>query len=144
MEVIPTESDSVLIFSNHYELLGGIETVCERLGALKAKCPEKKIAVEVQSVQHAVLAAASGADIVQLDKLSPLSVRRIVDRVRTIDGSTVVAAAGGIDASNARAYAEAGADVLVSSWMYFGKPADYRVVVRKSGSGGKRAEKNLP
>jgi len=35
-------SDSVLIFSNHYDLLGGIEAVCSQLQEIKSKCPEKK------------------------------------------------------------------------------------------------------
>lgn len=125
-------SDSVLIFSNHYELLGGVEALCDRLASIKSKCPEKKVAVEVESMENARLAARSGADIIQLDKLDPASVSAIAAEVRTIDSRIVVAAAGGVNASNAAAYASAGADVLVSSWMYFGKPADYRVVIRKT------------
>jgi molybdenum transport protein len=39
----------------------------------------------------------------------------------------MLAAAGGVNASNAVAYAEAGADVLVSSSPYHGKPCDVEV-----------------
>ncbi|MBF0586125.1 ModD protein [Prosthecochloris sp. N3] len=124
-------SDSVLIFSNHYDLLGGIETVCATLPDIKAKCPEKKVAVEVESLDHAVLAARAGADIIQIDKLPHETVAAIVAEAKAISPSVVIAAAGGINASNAEAYAAAGADVLVSSWMYFGKPADYKVIVRR-------------
>lgn len=124
-------SDSVLIFSNHYDLFGGVETLCRRLSSIKAKCPEKKVAVEVETPAHAIMAADAGADIIQLDKLSPELVAEITEKVKQIDRSTIVAAAGGINGKNAEAYAAAGADVLVSSWMYFGKPADYKVTIRK-------------
>jgi len=38
-------------------------------------------------------------------------------------------AAGEVTASNAAAYAKAGADVLVTSWMYFAPPADIQVEI---------------
>ncbi len=124
-------SDSVLIFSNHYDLLGGIEAVCRELPEIRSKCPEKKVAVEVESLDHALMTAQAGADIIQLDKLKPEAVKKIVDTVKSSHKHIVIAAAGGVNDSNAEAYAAAGADVLVSSWMYFGKPVDYKVVVRK-------------
>ena len=124
-------SDSVLIFSNHYDLLGGMETLCSQLPAIKAGCPEKKVSVEVESLAHAVMAAEAGADIIQLDKLSPGSVEEISKQIKQVNSNVIIAAAGGIDENNAETYAAAGADVLVSSWMYFGKPADYKVTIRK-------------
>jgi molybdenum transport protein len=39
----------------------------------------------------------------------------------------IIAAAGGVDAANAAAYAEAGADVLVTSSPYQAKPKDVQV-----------------
>ena len=124
-------SDSVLIFSNHYDLLGGIETLCRQLPAIKARCPEKKVSVEVESLAHAVMAAGAGADVIQLDKLSPGLVEETSKQVKKVNSDIIVAAAGGINGNNAEAYAAAGADVLVSSWMYVGKPADYKVTIRK-------------
>lgn len=124
-------SDSILIFSNHYDLLGGMETLCKQLPSIKARCSEKKVAVEMETPAHAVLAAEAGADIIQLDKLSPESVAEITEKVKRANRNTVIAAAGGINDKNAAAYAAAGADVIVSSWMYFGKPADYKVTIRK-------------
>ncbi len=124
-------SDSVLIFSNHYDLLGGLEALYPRLPSIKAGCPEKKVSVEVETVHDAIMAADAGADIVQLDKLSPESVREVTETVKSTTGKeTIIAAAGGINDMNAEAYAATGADVLVSSWMYFGKPADYKVTIR--------------
>jgi molybdenum transport protein len=38
-----------------------------------------------------------------------------------------ISAAGGIDADNAADYAATGVDVLVTSWVYFGKPEDIKM-----------------
>ncbi|WP_294346247.1 ModD protein [Prosthecochloris sp.] len=122
-------SDSILLFSNHYDLLGGLENLCTDLQSIKARCPEKKVAVEVESIGDAIMIAEAGADIVQLDKLSDESVRKIAETLKQRGNETTIAAAGGITDMNAEKYAAAGADVLVSSWMYFGKPADYKVVI---------------
>ncbi|UZJ42406.1 ModD protein [Prosthecochloris sp. SCSIO W1101] len=125
-------SDSILIFSNHYGLLGGLKSLCTGLQSIKARCPEKKVAVEVESIHDAITVAEAGADIVQLDKLSHESVRKIAEMLKQGGNGTTIAAAGGINDTNAEKYAAAGADVLVSSWMYFGKPADYKVIIRKT------------
>ena len=77
------------------------------------------------------MAAGAGADIIQLDKLSPGLVEETSKQVKKVNRDIIVAAAGGINGNNAEAYAAAGADVLVSSWMYVGKPADYKVTIRK-------------
>lgn len=125
-------SDSVLFFSNHYDLTGGLAALCRKLPSIQSCCPEKKVAVEVGSEGDAIMVAQAGADIVQLDKLPHESVRKVAEAVKHSGSQTVIAAAGGINDTNAEAYAEAGADVLVSSWMYFGKPADFKVVIRKA------------
>lgn len=125
-------SDSVLFFSNHYDLIGGLEAFCLQLSSIKAGCFEKKIAVEVESVNDAIMVAEAGADIVQLDKLSHESVREASEKIKLINKGAAVAAAGGITDRNAEDYAAAGADIIVSSWMYFGKPADYKVTIRKT------------
>lgn len=124
-------SDSILIFSNHYDLFGGLENLCTNLQSIKARCPEKKVAVEVESIRDAIMVAEAGADIIQLDKLSHESIRKIAEKLKEGGNGTTIAAAGGINDTNAEKYAAAGTDVLVSSWMYFGKPADYKVVIRK-------------
>ena len=41
-------------------------------------------------------------------------------------------AAGGVNGDNAAQYAATGVDVLVTSWPYFGKPADIKVVMEKA------------
>lgn len=125
-------SDSILIFSNHYDLLGGLKTLCGMLPQIRKRCPEKKVTVEVESVGDALMVAEAGTDIIQLDKLPPSSVHEVSTTLKSKNLGTIIAAAGGINADNAADYAEAGADVLVSSWMYSGRPSDYRVTIRKT------------
>ena len=115
--------ESVLIFAHHYELIG-FERFLERLPAIKAAAPEKKIGVEVTSLQQARQVAARGADSVQLDKCSAAELKEMVAALKGDFPDLLVIAAGGINGENVRAYAATGVDLLVTSWMYFGKPAD--------------------
>jgi molybdenum transport protein len=46
-----------------------------------------------------------------------------------LNPSLVINAAGGVNSANAREYAASGADVLVTSWVYFGKPFDIKMKI---------------
>jgi molybdenum transport protein len=120
-------SESVLVFAQHVAFLDGEEELWIRLRDLKKRAREKKISVEVTDRATAVRAVATGVDIVQVDKMEPEELRKLVRAVREASPATVVAAAGGINESNARAYAATGVDLLVTSAMYWGKPADIAV-----------------
>ncbi|EAT16509.1 ModD protein [Desulfuromonas acetoxidans] len=115
--------ESVLIFAHHYDLIG-FERFVDRLPALKAAAPEKKIGVEVTTLQQARQVAARGADSVQLDKCSVEELNEMVTVLKRDFPDLLVIAAGGINGDNVAAYAATGVDLLVTSWMYFGKPAD--------------------
>jgi len=119
-------SDSILVFAEHRLFLGG-EPAADWIGRLKAAAPERKIAVEVTGAGEALAVAAAGADIVQLEKFSPEAVRAVAGRLGPVAPAVIVAAAGGIDLTNAAAYAEAGARVLVTSAPYHAKPLDVQV-----------------
>ena len=41
-----------------------------------------------------------------------------------------ILAAGGINGDNATEYAATGVDILVTTWPYFGKPTDIKVIIR--------------
>jgi len=90
--------------------------------------PEKKVVVEVADIDEALRWAQADADVLQLEKFAPQRVaacRRLVDAARP---GVKLAATGGVDASNARAYADAGADLIVSSAPYWAPPRDVKVV----------------
>jgi molybdenum transport protein len=120
-------SESVLIFAQHVAFLGGEEELWRRLPEIKERAKEKKIGVEVTDERGALSASRAGADIVQVDRLGPEELAALVNMVRAAAPPVLLAAAGGITIDNVRAYAATGVDLLVTSSMYWGKPADIAV-----------------
>jgi molybdenum transport protein len=119
-------SETLLVFPEHAVFLN--DNAPDFLG-LKRRHPEKKLVVEVSSMEEALVAAEAGADVLQLEKLPPEAVGEVVRRVSTLPSRPLVAAAGGINEANAAAYAATGCAVLVTSAPYFSGPADVKVVI---------------
>ena len=120
-------SETLLIFPEHRLFLS--EAPAATVARLKSSLPEKKIVVEVNDLASAQEWAQAGADVLQLEKFSLEAVARCVQLLTDVPRPRpVLAAAGGINAGNAVAYARAGADMLVSSAPYHGKPADIQVI----------------
>ncbi len=117
-------SESVLIFDQHRAFCPDF---LQNLSRLKALDPERKIAVEAGDFNEAVLFARAGADIVQCEKFTPAVFADTVRAVKSECPRVLVSAAGGIRADNAAHYAAAGADFVVTTWPYFGKPADVKM-----------------
>ncbi len=90
-------SETLLVFAEHRAFLGN-EPPGETVKRLQRIWPERQVVVEV-------------ADVVRWANNRPVK----------------IAAAGGVNASNAEAYARAGAHVLVSSAPYNAKPRDVAV-----------------
>ncbi|WP_172331497.1 ModD protein [Mangrovicoccus sp. HB161399] len=122
-------SDTVLLFPEHCAL-GGEGALAVQVAQLRASCPEKRIVVEVGSRRDALIAARHGADVIQLEKFLPEDVAAAA-RALAPQWSGTLAAAGGIHAGNAAAYAESGADVLVTSSPYSAKPAEIAVSIAR-------------
>ncbi len=121
--------ETVLIFPHHYNLIG-LDNFLKQLPQIKRAAREKKIGIEVESLADAELMASHGADIVQLDKCSAAVTAEVVAALRPQYPQLVIGVAGGVNADNAASYAATGVDMLVTSWMYFGKPADIKAVIR--------------
>jgi molybdenum transport protein len=120
-------SETVLVFPEHRAFLGK-EPFVGLVERLRRAAPEKKLVVEVTTLQAAIVAAAVGFDVIQAEKLSPAEIATLVARMATVAKSRpVVAAAGGIHAGNVAAYAKAGADVVVTSAPYLARPRDVQV-----------------
>lgn len=117
-------SETVLFFAAHYNMAGGLGILLSKMPQIRLKCMEKKIGIELESLSDIEKAVKAGVDTIQTDKMAPMQVREAVELVRSINPLCKVAAAGGINIDNAADYAASGADMLVTSWMYFGKPAD--------------------
>ena len=117
-------SDSILVFEEHLRFLPDPES---SIRELKHRQKEKKVVVEVHNSEDAVRTTEWGADVIQIDKMPSGEFQKTAAACRAINPDVVMIAAGGINPGNALEYANAGADVLVTSWMYFGKPANIGV-----------------
>ena len=103
-------SDSVMIKDNHVKLMG-IEAAIE---AAKKTGFTRKIEVEVESADDAVLAAKLGADIIMLDNMQPEAVRETLEilKEKGLRETVIVEASGGISQANLDDYAKTGVDVI--------------------------------
>lgn len=119
-------SESVLVFDQHRVFCPNF---LERLSQMHSLDPERKIAVEVDSLEEAVSYAKAGADILQVERLTPEAFAATVRAVKAIAPTALLSATGGVRGDNAEAYARAGADFLVTTWPYFGKPADIKMKI---------------
>jgi nicotinate-nucleotide pyrophosphorylase (carboxylating) len=99
--------DGILIKGNHLRLAGGVTIAVER--ALEQRPAGYHVEVEITSLEELDLAIKAGADGVLLDNMTPARVRECVQRAA---GRVRLEVSGGIDASNIRAYAEAGVDFV--------------------------------
>ena len=99
--------DSVLVKDTHLALVGGISPALR--AARKAYPDEADIIVEVSNLQELEQALADKAPRVLLDNFSCGQVREAMQIIR---GRAVVEVSGGVQVTNARAYALAGADFI--------------------------------
>lgn len=126
-------SDSILIFAEHRAFLD--VSLDEAIRQLRVHAPERRVAIEADTEAEALAYAQAGADIVQVDKAPPEVIARIAAVFRALPRPPLLAATGGINETNARAYAAAGADVLVTSAPYTAPPRDVKVRMSRAASG---------
>jgi len=124
-------SETLLVFDHHLTFVGGLDALLARMGEWRQAAPEKKIVIEVTTLEEAVRAAVAGVDVIQVDKMEPAQLDELVRVVRAVGHPTRISAAGGVNLANAGAYAATGVDLLVTSWVYWGKPADIGVSIRR-------------
>jgi molybdenum transport protein len=119
-------SDTVLLFPEHRVFLPELDAA-SLIARLRAAVPERRLVVEVTDTDSARCFAAAGADVLQLEKFTPAAVAELAAFLAGLPRRPVLAVAGGVTAANAGAYAEAGADVLVTSSPYAAPPRDVQV-----------------
>ena len=117
-------SESVLVFDQHRTFCG--DDFLQTLAQMRERDPERKIAVEAASFDEALAFAKAGADIIQCEKFSVELFARTASALKEVRPQVLVSAAGGLRADNAADYARAGADFLVTTWPYFGRPYDIK------------------
>lgn len=117
-------SETVLVFKQHLNFIGGLDGFLARLSELKTRLCEKKIIVEVETVEDALLLCQAGVDGLQFDKMPPGELQKAVEQIRANHNQITLLAAGGINEQNAALYAGTGVNGLVTTSVYFGKPVD--------------------
>jgi molybdenum transport protein len=120
-------SETVLVFGQHMNFIGGIDGFLERLPEIRRSCCEKKIIVETSSPDEAARLCAAGADGIQFDKLAPPELFAICADLKKKFPAVTLLAAGGINGGNIAAYAGTGVDGIVTTSLYGAKPADIGV-----------------
>jgi molybdenum transport protein len=83
--------------------------------------------IELSDEAEALVWAAAGAPVLQLERFSPDQVRALKDRLTVQDRAPIIAVAGGVHSGNAVACATAGAGRLVSSASYYAGPKAVKV-----------------
>jgi molybdenum transport protein len=120
-------SESVLIFKHHKVFSDNLKGFWSTIDQIREKLPGKKLTMEVENESEALSAAKAGIDIIQIDKMPSADLKEIIKKVRDVNSAVKIAAAGGITETNAAEYAATGADILVLSSVYAGKPSDIGV-----------------
>ena len=123
-------ADMVLIKDNHLKLVGSVGKAV-KLARERASF-SKKIEVEVSSLEEAIEAAESGADIVMLDNLAPEQIEAIVKELekRGLRKKVLLEASGGIKLENIDRYAKTGVDIISLSQITMeAKPLDMKLEV---------------
>ena len=120
-------SETILIFKQHIDMIGGFPAMLQRLPAIKAECCEKKIIVEATSGKQALEICGAGADGIQFDKLSPEELFEAATNLKQQYPEKIVLAAGGIHGKNAKQFAKAPINGIVTSSLYDAKPIDVGV-----------------
>nr|WP_234054145.1 MULTISPECIES: ModD protein [unclassified Xanthobacter] len=119
-------SETLLVFPEHRVFL---DDPVARIADLRRAMPEKKVVVEVKTLEEVAAILPAGPDVLQCEKMAPEGIRAVADFVQAQASAAIVAAAGGVNLQNAAAYAAAGARILVTSAPYWAKPADVKVVI---------------
>jgi len=104
--------DLVLIKDNHLAVVGDIQKAVKQ--ARETVSFSKKIEIEVSTVEEALEAIKSGADIVMLDNFSPKEIRetmRMLKKNRLRD-KVLVEASGGINEQNLLEYVATEVDIV--------------------------------
>jgi len=80
----------------------------------RAKQKHKKIEVEVENLNDAIIAANEGVEIILLDNMSPPIIKKVISELKRLNlrNKVRIEASGGINHSNVAQYARSGVDMI--------------------------------
>lgn len=114
--------DCAMIKDNHLALVG----LEKAMKMLKKKVSfTKKIEVEVENINDAILAAKLGADIILLDNMSPKEIKMVINELkkRNLRNKVILEASGNIKPNIVQDYARTGVDVISLGFITHSAPA---------------------
>lgn len=124
-------SETILIFKQHLNFIGGFDGLLKKLPEIKAECCEKKVIVEATTLDQAIELCRAGVDGIQFDKMSVAELINAVKNLRDEFPDKVLLAAGGINETNIAEYAQTNVNGLVTTSLYSAKPIDVGVKIEK-------------
>jgi nicotinate-nucleotide pyrophosphorylase (carboxylating) len=116
-------ASGILIKDNHIAACGGVAAALQRA---RARAPHPlRLEIEVKDLAELREALAAGADIVLLDNMGPDQVREAVALLPPPGDPRrpLIEISGGVTLERARAYAEAGADLISAGALTHSAPA---------------------
>ncbi len=110
-----TLGDAILIKDNHIAL-AGLENAIK---GTKKKNPNKKIEVEVSSLEDALKACECGADIIMLDNMLPGEIKKIMQELekKELRKKVTIELSGGITPENILEYAKLRPDMISLGYL---------------------------
>ncbi len=124
-------SETILIFKQHLNFIGGVDGLINNIDHIKTKACEKKIIVEVEDLETAMKLCKAGVHGLQFDKINPIELKSIVKTIRGINPEITLIATGGVNERNIEDYARTGVDSISTTSVYFGSPVDIGVTIKK-------------
>ncbi len=124
--------DCAMIKDNHISLIGDLEEAIKKVRSYISFT--KKIEVEVESVEDAIIAARYGADIILLDNMRPSVIKDVIRalEMENLRDNVILEASGGINPDNIDEYAATGVDVISMGFITHSTPVvDLSLEIRK-------------
>ncbi len=114
--------DCVMIKDNHIALVGDLAQAIDL--AKKKVSFTKKIEVEVETLEWAILAAEMGVDILMLDNMSPEEIEEVIKTLKRIGlrEKLLIEASGGITSETMLDYAKTGVDIISMGFITHSAP----------------------
>ncbi len=112
--------DMVLIKDNHIAVVGSVK---ESLELAKSNVSfSKKIEIEVETVEDAVIACENGADIVMLDNMNPTEINNTLNVLvdKNLRDNVLIEVSGGITEDNILDYAKCDVDIISLGFLTHG------------------------
>lgn len=103
-------NEMILIKDNHYKLITNLK---ESINAARDKIDSnKKIELEVDSLESALNAVDLDVDIILLDNMTPEDISKFISKIKSISKPPLTEASGGINLSNLESYASTQVDII--------------------------------